>query len=139
MDLYPEDMDAAVLEDLSLRRMFCHFLDSCLCTVMARQEDSVEQQVRSTTSRVALSSSAQLQHYLGVRKHTRSFNLHRQSHMGVLAGVAREDITRKASLILVLEFEATVRLKAWHDVEQLVKVVPSLILLLICVLIIPMN
>ncbi len=45
MELYPGDMDACTLADLSLRRMFCDFMASCLSIVLARSEDKVELQV----------------------------------------------------------------------------------------------
>ena len=38
-------MDADVLADLSLRRLFCDFLSASLMVVMARGEDNIEVQV----------------------------------------------------------------------------------------------
>ena len=44
-----------------------------------------------------------------------------QSQIGILNINAQEDLSRKASLILELDFEAAVRLKAQKDLIQLVK------------------
>jgi hypothetical protein len=50
IDLYPKDMDANTLADLSLRRMFCDFLCASLLAVLARSEDNIEAQVNNKRS-----------------------------------------------------------------------------------------
>lgn len=42
-------MEANVLADLSLRRLFCDFLSASLQIVLAREEDNIETQVRLQT------------------------------------------------------------------------------------------
>ena len=41
-------MDAGILADMSLRRLFCDFLAGSLLTVMARGEDQIKPQVSAT-------------------------------------------------------------------------------------------
>lgn len=41
-------MDASIVADLSLRRLFCDFLAGSLLTVMARGEDQIKTQVSAT-------------------------------------------------------------------------------------------
>ncbi|MCJ1250157.1 hypothetical protein MMC30_007383 [Trapelia coarctata] len=106
IDLYPTDMDAGTLADLSLRRMFCNFLAGSLLVMMAREEDIIE---------------AQLQYYLSVRQHAKAFHAQYQSQIGSLRGGAKHDLSRKASALLSFDFEAAVRLKAWGDASQIVK------------------
>ena len=106
IDLYPTDMDARTLADLSLRHMFCNFLAASLLVMMAREEDAIE---------------AQLQYYLSVRKHAKAFQAKFQSQIGSLRGGAKEDLSRKASALLSFDFEAAVRLKSWNDASQIVK------------------
>ena len=55
IDLYPTDMDTNTLSDLSLRRMFCDFLASSLLTMLAREEDVIEDQVESAMTSIFLS------------------------------------------------------------------------------------
>ncbi|MCJ1472157.1 hypothetical protein MMC13_000804 [Lambiella insularis] len=106
IDLYPQDMDGVTLSDLSLRRMFCDFLGGSLLVMMAREEDTTE---------------AQLQYYLSLRKHVKSFQTHFEAQIDSLHGGAKEDLTRKASTLLTFDFEAAVRLKEWVDANQIVK------------------
>ncbi|MCJ1284476.1 hypothetical protein MMC26_003808, partial [Xylographa opegraphella] len=104
IDLYPKDMDTSTLADLSLRRMFCDFLGASLLVMLARGEDAIE---------------PQLQYYLDLRRHTKSFQIHFVAQVDSLQGGAKDDLCRKASMLLTFDFEAAVRLKAWDDAGQI--------------------
>ncbi|KAI9718236.1 MAG: hypothetical protein M1812_004226 [Candelaria pacifica] len=106
MDLYPKDMDASTLADLSLRRMFCDFLCACLIIVIARSEDVIE---------------TQLQYYLNLRSHVSEFRKRVQDQVTRLEGGAKDDLGRKYSTLLLFDFEAAVRLKAWDSLGQLIE------------------
>lgn len=45
INAYPSDLDASIVVDLSLRRLFCDFLGGSLLIVMARIEDEINIQV----------------------------------------------------------------------------------------------
>ena len=62
-----------------------------------------------------------MQHYLDARKHAKTFRLHLQNQ-DQLEGGAKDDLLRKAKTLNIYDFEATIRLKAWHDIDQLLEV-----------------
>ena len=106
IDLYPDDLDPAVLADLSLRRLFCDFLVCSLEIVLARNEDNV---------------SSQLQHYLSARKAVEDWRSHLGEQMTRLEGGARSDFQNKRATLLAFDFEAAARLKAWDSLDGIIK------------------
>ena len=62
-----------------------------------------------------------MQNYLDARKHAKSFRLRLQNQTQ-LEGGARDDLLRKAKTLSIYDFEAAIRLKAWHDIDQLLEV-----------------
>jgi tetratricopeptide (TPR) repeat protein len=104
--LYPDDIDQQVLDDLSLRQMFCDFLGTVMLIALARGEDNIE---------------LQLQDYLQVRKHVRSFDNTLQSKLEKLEQGPAEDLLKKLSIMLAYDFEAAVRLKGWDDLGEIVR------------------
>lgn len=106
IDLYPSGMDAGIVADMSLQRLFCDFLAGSLLTLMARGEDQIK---------------IQLQHYLGVRKYADDFRTHLQGQLSRLEGRAASDLLSKYSSLLAFDFEAAVNLKSWDSLEKLVK------------------
>ena len=67
-------------------------------------------------------SSRQLQHYLYVCKAVDDFRAHAEGQISRLDGGAREDLQRKHASLLVFNFEAAVRLKAWDKLMQIIEV-----------------
>ncbi|KAL9123274.1 MAG: hypothetical protein Q9187_000182 [Circinaria calcarea] len=98
-------MDPTSVADQSLRRIFCDFLASSLLIILARQEQHFERQ---------------MQHYLDARKHAKTFRSHLQNQ-DQLEGGAKDDLLRKAKTLNIYDFEAAIRLKAWHDIGQLLE------------------
>ncbi|KAA6414480.1 MAG: hypothetical protein FRX48_01229 [Lasallia pustulata] len=106
IDLYPPDTESSIIADLSLRHMFCDFLGGSLLVVLARGCDGLEDQ---------------LQYYLGVRKYADDFQTRLHEQLGRLEGGAKVDLQRKHATLRAFDFEAAVQLKAWADLEPLIK------------------
>ena len=107
IDLYPNELDANIMDDLGLRKLFCHFLAASLLTVMARQDDVLE---------------TQAQQYLRVRKIVDAFRSSAPLEMDKLGEGARDDLKKKYTSLLAYDFEAAARLKAWDSFPAIIKV-----------------
>ncbi|KAL8848508.1 MAG: hypothetical protein Q9221_006467 [Calogaya cf. arnoldii] len=105
IDLYPFDNSVERDSDLSLRRLFCDFLECCLLTALARAEDMIEDQ---------------LQYYLTLRKTMGDFRTLVKQQLPKLEGGAKSDLMRKYSCLIAFDFEAAARLKAWASLEYLI-------------------
>ncbi|OBT38584.1 hypothetical protein VE00_10937 [Pseudogymnoascus sp. WSF 3629] len=103
--IYPEDIDKTTSNDITHRHIFCDFLAVFLLVALARAEDSIE---------------AQLQDYLQLRKHVESFDTRLQSILDVLEEGPQQDLLRKLATLLVYDFEAAIRLKAWDDLTEVI-------------------
>jgi hypothetical protein len=96
---YPKDLPSHEIIDLSLRRIFCHFIVGTAHIAVARSEDDVE---------------SRLQHYLNSRKNVKAFE-------SQLEGLSQnddrcdDDLRKKLAILLVFDFEASVKLKAWDE------------------------
>ena len=95
------------MADILLRRLFSQFLIASLSIVLARVDDSTEKQ---------------LQYYLDIRKIFVDFSSGLPTQLERLEGGARIDLLKKYSSLLVFEFEAAARLKAWDSLEHIIKV-----------------
>ncbi|KAI9826189.1 MAG: hypothetical protein M1819_007445 [Sarea resinae] len=104
--LYPDEVEKAVSEDLSSRRMFCNFLSTCVLVVLARSEDDIE---------------TQLQHYLRLRSHASEFRRGYSEQIERAEFGGKDDLVQKYSSVLSFDFEAAVRLKAWDDLGSIVE------------------
>ncbi|OBT96970.1 hypothetical protein VE01_05545 [Pseudogymnoascus verrucosus] len=103
--LYPKDIDNATSNDVTHRHIFCDFLSVILLVSVARAEDNIE---------------AQLQDYLELRKHVDSFDARLQSIIDVLEEGPQQDLLKKLATLLVFDFEAAIRLKAWDDLTEII-------------------
>ncbi|OBT49348.1 hypothetical protein VE00_00485 [Pseudogymnoascus sp. WSF 3629] len=103
--LYPKDIDNATSNDVTHRHIFCDFLAVILLVSVARPEDNIE---------------AQLQDYLELRKHVDSFDTRLQSIIEVLEEGPQQDLLKKLATLLVFDFEAAIRLKAWDDLTEII-------------------
>jgi hypothetical protein len=105
--IYPADIDKATSNDITHRHIFCDFLAVILLVSLARAEDNIE---------------IQLQDYLQLRKHVESFDTSLQSILDVLEEGPQQDLLKKLATLLVYDFEAAIRLKAWdHLTEVIIK------------------
>lgn len=105
IDLYPTDLEPTVLEDLSLRRLFCNFVHCLICVHLARNEDIVE---------------TQLQHYVTVRQSASEWRSHRRHQVFRLEDNAQSDFALKHITLLAYDFEAAARLSVWHDFDNII-------------------
>ncbi|KAE8452848.1 hypothetical protein EG329_013120 [Mollisiaceae sp. DMI_Dod_QoI] len=105
MDQYPKDISEQILEDLSLRKMFCAFSAATALISLARAEDSIE---------------AQMQDYLNVRKHVDMFDTLLQEKVDNMNEDMEQDLRRKLSILAAFDFEAACRLKAWDGLSEAV-------------------
>ncbi|KAG4436689.1 hypothetical protein IFR05_007837 [Cadophora sp. M221] len=105
IDQYPQDMNQQILDDISLRKMFCDFISATSLISLARGEDNVENQ---------------LQLYLKLRKHVESFDLQLQNNAGNLETEADADLRSKLAVLMAFDFEAACRLKAWDDLGTII-------------------
>lgn len=88
-----------------MRKLFCEFTAATAMVAIARSQDNIE---------------IQLQQYLNIRKHVKSFEAVLQSKKEVMDVRAREDLNRKLSILITFDFEAACRLKAWDDLENII-------------------
>lgn len=105
IDIYPADLEPAILADLSLRRLFCDFVLCSVCVHLARNEDDVE---------------SQLQHYLLVRHSVSDWRSHRPHQESRLEGGAQYDLALKYKTLLAYDFEAAARLNSWDDLSKII-------------------
>ena len=105
IDIYPTDLESAVLADLSLRRLFCDFVLCSLSIHLARNDDDYE---------------SQLQHYLSSRRFIADWRSHLPDQLSRLEGGARSDLITKHATLLTYDFEAAARLKSWDDFELII-------------------
>ncbi|TVY49609.1 hypothetical protein LOCC1_G000373 [Lachnellula occidentalis] len=105
IDHYPEDINEQIVEDLSLRKMFCVFSAGTALVVLARGEDNREQS---------------MQDYLNLRKHVSSFDELLQDKLEKLEEGPAQDLLQKLSILLAFDFEAACQLKAWVDLPSVV-------------------
>ncbi|KAJ0124698.1 Testis-expressed sequence 11 protein [Diaporthe amygdali] len=104
----PEDSNGLeVAADLSLKSIFCNFLISSALVALARSQDNLEEQ---------------LQDYLIMRRHIAAADSEIQKRMESqsLDEVASKDLLNKLALLLSFDFEATVALKCWPDLGEIV-------------------
>lgn len=94
---YPKDIPKQAAEDLSLRGMFSHFLAATAHVALARAEDKIE---------------TQLQDYLMMRNHTKSFDAELEARLDTLDEVSNNDLQAKLSTLLVFDFEGAICLKS---------------------------
>ncbi|KAH7351006.1 meiosis protein SPO22/ZIP4 like-domain-containing protein [Rhexocercosporidium sp. MPI-PUGE-AT-0058] len=90
IDQYPQDINQQMMDDLSLRRMFCDFISATSLISLARGEDKIE---------------SQLQLYLRLRKHVESFDLQLQNKTGNLETEADTDLRRKLTILATQVYE----------------------------------
>jgi hypothetical protein len=105
IDHFPTDISAQVVEDLTLRKMFCEFSAATALVALARGEDLIE---------------TQLQDYLNVRKHVNLFDTLLEEKMNKLDPVAKQDILQKLAVLLGFDFEAACHLKHWKDIGEVI-------------------
>lgn len=103
--IYPKDIDNVTSNDVTHRHIFCDFLAVTLLVSLARAEDNIE---------------AQLQDYLELRKHVDCFDTRLQSIIDVLEEGPQQDLLKKLAALLVFDFEAAIRLKAWDDMREII-------------------
>lgn len=105
ISIYPNTLPQGHAEDILLRGIFCNFLAAVLLIALSRVEDNVEDQ---------------LQDYLMLRKHVASFDESLQSKIDDLEEAPKQDLMKKLGTLLVYDFEAVIRLKAWDDLKDVV-------------------
>lgn len=103
---FPDDINAQVAEDLSLRKMFCEFSAGTALVALARGEDNIEKQ---------------LQDYLNLRKHVSNFDKSLDEKLDTLQEGPTQDLLQKLSVLLAFDFEAACRLKSWDDLPRIVR------------------
>ncbi|CAG8979159.1 hypothetical protein HYALB_00000293 [Hymenoscyphus albidus] len=102
IDQYPLDIGEN-FEDLALRKMFCEFSAAAALVTLARGEDNIE---------------LQLQNYLDLRKHVKSFDELYGNKSETMEDVKIEDLLQKLSILLAFDFEAACHLKAWDTLSE---------------------
>ncbi|KFY45185.1 hypothetical protein V494_01110 [Pseudogymnoascus sp. VKM F-4513 (FW-928)] len=102
---YPKDVDNTTSNDVTHRHIFCDFLAVILLVSLARAQDNIE---------------TQLQDYLEMRKHVDSFDTRLQSIIDGLEEGPQQDLLKKLATLLVFDFEAAIRLKAWNDLTEII-------------------
>ncbi|KAI1210703.1 SPO22-domain-containing protein [Annulohypoxylon truncatum] len=94
---YPQDIPIQGANDLSLRSLFCHFLLATMLISLARSEDNIE---------------TQLQDYLSMRSHIKSFDAELEARLNILDEMSRDDLRMKLEVLLVFDFEGAICLKS---------------------------
>ena len=91
IDHYPQGIPEHISDDLSLRKMFCDFSAATATTALARGEDNIEKQ---------------LQHYIELRKHVKSFDEMLVGKLDHMEEFQSKDLLQKLSILLAFDFEA---------------------------------
>ncbi|KAK2790267.1 hypothetical protein FQN53_000033 [Emmonsiellopsis sp. PD_33] len=107
IDLYPLDLPHEQLSNISLRKLLCHFLAAILCMAQARMEPDVQ---------------VQKDHYLDSRIHIQSFRetFHTNSMSTHRDEKCRTDLLKKHSTLLAFDFEASIRLRQWQGLHEII-------------------
>jgi hypothetical protein len=105
MDLYPSDTPTALVNDLALRRLFCSFLSCAYHVTQARLPTNTAEN--------------QLQNHLLVRTHALIFYSLVPMQLLRFDAVAKADLVKKYRSVLLFDFEAAARLKAWEALREI--------------------
>lgn len=103
---YPQDIGQEAHDDITLRKMFCNFCAATTYVSIARAEQDVE---------------VQLQYYLDLRKHVRSFDQLLQGKLEKLEEPITRDLLKKLEVLLAFDFEAACRLREWEGLGGIVE------------------
>ncbi|KAI5791651.1 meiosis protein SPO22/ZIP4 like-domain-containing protein [Peziza echinospora] len=105
LDLFPDDVDHATRNNITLRASYCHFICASLHTDLARGEDNIE---------------TQLQHFLDVKRHVERFRAARNALEGKVTEEESWDLKDRLSTLLQYDFEASIHLKNWDCLTSIV-------------------
>ncbi|GJN84559.1 hypothetical protein PLIIFM63780_008119 [Purpureocillium lilacinum] len=103
---YPEDIPLGDIAELTLMGMRCHFVIAAASVALARAEDRVDEQ---------------LQRYLETRHHVAAFDALSQRDIGPQGEDIVADLLAKMATLSVFDFESAVALKAWDDLNTIVR------------------
>ena len=103
---YPEDIPLGDIAELTLMGMRCHFVIAAASVALARAEDRVDEQ---------------LQRYLETRHHVAAFDALSQRDIGPQGEDIVADLLAKMSSLSVFDFESALALKAWDDLNTIVR------------------
>ncbi|KJZ71961.1 hypothetical protein HIM_08641 [Hirsutella minnesotensis 3608] len=106
INCYPKDLPLADEADLRLMGLRCHFVIAAVLVSLARAEDRLDER---------------LQRYLEARKQVAAYDSLMQDGLGVRDDAVQEDIGRKLATLFVFDFEGAVWLKAWDDLNVIVR------------------
>ncbi|KAF8420073.1 meiosis protein SPO22/ZIP4 like-domain-containing protein [Tirmania nivea] len=105
LELYPDDIDASTRGAISLKAIYCHFLNASLGIQIAREEDNTNIRVQS---------------YFEVKQQIQAFRMKRQALKDDLVQEVLWDLKDKHATLLLYEFEACVHLKDWDYLSTIV-------------------
>jgi hypothetical protein len=102
----PRDLPTADSKEIDLMAIRCHFVIAAALTATARTEDRVDEQ---------------LQRYIETRQQIALFEVRFHSTTYEWEEEIRTDLTGKLSTLLAFDFESTICLKNWEDLNQIVR------------------
>ncbi|TLD33674.1 hypothetical protein PspLS_00923 [Pyricularia sp. CBS 133598] len=108
MGHFPEDAVSPVVDDLPLRKLFCHFINASALTALARAQNDVERQLLD---------------YQAVRKNVAGFEeaLEACRERLRLPETQYKQLLKKLQIILVFEFESALHLRQAPELGEIIR------------------
>ncbi|TLD16873.1 uncharacterized protein PgNI_00812 [Pyricularia grisea] len=108
MGHFPEDAVSPVVDDLPLRRLFCHFINASALTALARSQNDLERQLLD---------------YQAVRKNVAGF----EEALGTcrerleLPETQYKELLKKLQIIIVFDFESALHLRQISELGEIIR------------------
>lgn len=108
MGHFPEDAVSPVVDDLPLRRLFCHFINASALTALARAQNDVERQLLD---------------YQAVRKNVAGFEeaLEACRQRLELPETQYKQLLKKLQIIIVFDFESALHLRQTSELGEIIR------------------
>ncbi|TLS23621.1 uncharacterized protein PpBr36_06398 [Pyricularia pennisetigena] len=108
MGHFPEDAVSPVVDDLPLRRLFCHFINASALTALARTQKDVERQLLD---------------YQAVRKNVAGFEEALEACRGRLRlpEAQYKQLLKKLQIIIVFDFESALYLRQTSELGEIIR------------------
>ncbi|QBZ60950.1 hypothetical protein PoMZ_07895 [Pyricularia oryzae] len=108
MGHFPEEAVSPVVDDLPLRRLFCHFINASALTALARAQNDVERQLLD---------------YQAVRKNVAGFEeaLEACRQRLELPETQYKQLLKKLQIIIVFDFESALHLRQTSELGEIIR------------------
>jgi hypothetical protein len=116
--LYPDDMDLESRRAVFLMKIHCWYMLCSALTFIGRDEGRIEAQVRIFMVMLTCQKAC----YEAAAKHALQFRMQMKSLDSPLEEAAKRNLKSKHSFVLLLAFEAAVKIKDWISTKSVIQV-----------------